>query len=176
MSADDTKDGYTPGDVFHSRKQPVYAGTPGFAVNKKAELMAKVVYEAPHFNASETGVRRGAGRDFATWVFSEEGEQAERLFSTPLELMIDARLEPFASIGLHHHEHTEEVYYVLEGRLRMTTVDPRHGEHTEELGAGDAHLVKLGQGHYGQALETGARFMVVAMRRVSAPKVDGAGA
>jgi hypothetical protein len=118
MSADDKKDGYTPGDVFHSRKQPVYAGTPGFAVNKKAELMAKVVYEAPHFNASETGVRRGAGRDFATWVFSEEGEQAERLFSTPLELMIDA-----------------------------------------------AHLVKLGQGHYGQALETGARFLVVAMRR-----------
>jgi mannose-6-phosphate isomerase-like protein (cupin superfamily) len=167
MSADDPKDAYTPGEVFHSRKQPVYAGTPGFAVNKKAERMAKVVYEAPHFNPEETGVRRGAGRDFATWVFSEEGEQAERLFSTPFELMIDARLEPFAAIGLHHHAHTEEVYYLLEGRLRMTTVDPVHGEHTQELEAGDAHLVKLGQGHYGQALETGARFIVVAVRRAN---------
>ncbi len=165
MSADEPKDGYTPGDVFHSRKQPVYAGNPGFAVMKKAERMAKVAYDAPHFNAGETGVRQGAGREWATWVFSEEGEQAERLFSTPFELMIDARLEPFASIGLHHHAHTEEVYYVLEGRLRMTVVDARHGEHTEELGAGDAHLVKLGQGHFGQALETGARFIVVAVRR-----------
>jgi mannose-6-phosphate isomerase-like protein (cupin superfamily) len=165
MSADDSKKAYTPGDVFHTEQRPVYAGALGFAVNKKAERMARVVYEAPHFNAGETGVRRGAGRDFATWIFSEEGAQSERLFSTPLELMIDARLEPLAAIGLHHHEHTEEVYYVLEGRLRMTLVDPQHGEHTEVLEAGDAHLVKLGQGHYGQALETGARFIVVAIRR-----------
>jgi mannose-6-phosphate isomerase-like protein (cupin superfamily) len=164
MSADE-KDAYTPGDVFHGQKQPVYAGTHGFAVNKKAEQMAKVVYEAPHFNEKETGVRRGAGRDFATWIFSEEGDQAERLFSTPLELMIDARLEPHAAIGLHGHEHTEEVYYVLEGNIRMTTVDSVHGEHTVELGPGDAHLVKLGQAHYGQALEKGARFIVVAVRR-----------
>lgn len=164
MSADDPKD-YTPGDIFHTEQRPVYAGALGFAVNKKAEHMARVVYEAPHFNAGETGPRRGAGRDFATWIFSEEGAQSERLFSTPFELMMDARLEPFAAIGLHHHGHTEEVYYVLEGRLRMTTVDPQHGEHTALLEAGDAHLVKLGQGHYGQALETGARFIVVAVRR-----------
>lgn len=167
MSADE-KDGYTPGDVFHGEKRPVYTGeTHGFAVNKQAEHMAKVVYEAPHFNERETGVRRGSGKDFATWIFSEEGEQAERLFSTPLELMIDARLEPHAAIGLHSHGHTEEVYYVLEGNIRMTTVDARHGEHTVVLGPGDAHLVKLGQAHYGQALEKGARFIVVALRRGS---------
>jgi mannose-6-phosphate isomerase-like protein (cupin superfamily) len=165
MSKDESKDGYIPGDVFHTQPLPVYTGEHGFAVNKKAEHMAKVLYEAPHFNAEETGLRRGAGRDFATWIFSEEGEKAERLFSSPFELMMDVRLEPFTAIGLHHHEHTEEVYYVLEGRLRMTTVDPRHGEHTVVLEAGDAHLVKFGQGHYGQALETGARFIAVAMRR-----------
>jgi hypothetical protein len=33
------------------------------------------------------------------------------------------------------------------------------------MNRGDAHRVKLGQGHYGQALETGARFIVVAVRR-----------
>ena len=49
-----------------SGRRHLRAGTHGFAVNKKAERMAKVVYEAPHFNARETGVRRGAGRDFAT--------------------------------------------------------------------------------------------------------------
>jgi mannose-6-phosphate isomerase-like protein (cupin superfamily) len=169
------KGSYTPGEIFHAEKQPVYAGTHGFAVNKKAEHMAKVVYEAPHFNPRETGLRRGAGRDFATWIFSEEGEQAERLFSTPLELMMDARLEPLAAIGLHSHEHTEEVYYVLEGQLRMTTVDSQHGEHTVVLGPGDAHLVKLGQAHHGQALEAGARFIVVAVRRGSQAMHSGHG-
>lgn len=164
--ASDENDGYQPGEAFHREARPVYTGGPfGFAVNKRGAQMARVLYEAPHRNLQEEGVRRGAGLDRATWIFSEEGAQAERLFSTPFELMVDTRLEPGACIGLHLHPHTEEVYYLLEGRLRMTTVDPVHGEHTELLEAGDAHLVRLGQGHYGQALEEGARFIAVAVRR-----------
>jgi mannose-6-phosphate isomerase-like protein (cupin superfamily) len=164
MATDDERHDYIPGSTFHDEAQPVYRGTHGFAVNKKAGLMARVLYEAPHFNAAQSGVRQGRGRDWATWVFSEEGAQAERLFSTPLELMMDVRLEPHAAVGLHFHGRTEEVYYLLEGRLRMTTVDPQHGEHTQVLEAGDAHLVRLGQGHYGEALESGARFIAVAVR------------
>ena len=36
-------------------------------------------------------------------------------------------------------------------------------EHTETLGRGDAHVVKLGQAHYGIAGPRGARFIAVAM-------------
>ena len=39
----------------------------------------------------------------------------------------------------------------------MTTVDPRDGEHTEVLEAGDAHLVKLGQGQCDAAPDAAGR-------------------
>lgn len=155
---------YVDGDTFHREARSVYPPKLGWAVNKRAEHMAKVVYRAPHFNEAEQGVRRGSGYDFATWVFSEEPGLREGLFTAPLELIIDARLEPLACIGLHWHRETEEVYTLLEGSLTMTTVSAAGEEATIELRPGDAHAVRLGQGHFGQAGAAGARFLAVAVR------------
>ncbi|TMA30404.1 MAG: cupin domain-containing protein [Deltaproteobacteria bacterium] len=126
--------------------------------------MARVLYLAPHENAVETGDRHGRGKDFAKWIFSEEPGLEERLFSTRFELAIDARLDPGAAIGLHFHDRTEEIYYLLDGELSMTTVDRSGRESTATLRAGDAHLVRLGQGHFGVAGSAGARFVAFAVR------------
>lgn len=156
---------YVPGPQFHDGRHTVYSGELGWAVNKQREQMARVVYEPVHENLACEGERRGHGRDYATWVFSEEPGLAEGLFSTPFELMIDARLEPNASIGLHRHDRTEEVYYMLEGSLRVTTVAPDGREASADLRAGDAHLVRLGQSHFATAGADGARFLAIAVRR-----------
>jgi mannose-6-phosphate isomerase-like protein (cupin superfamily) len=155
---------YFDAEHFHSEVRRVYAGPISWAVNKDRRQMAKVLYRAPHENCRETGVRRGAGHDWARWIFSEEPGLEERIFRAPLELMIDARLEPDVAIGLHWHRETEEVYYVLEGTLTMTTVADDGREETRTLAAGDAHAVKIGQGHFGIAGPEGARFIAVAVR------------
>src|SRR5207302_8961016 len=132
--------------------------------HRRAARRARVLYLPPHETAAETGARRGRGKDFAKWIFSEEPGLEERLFSTRFELAIDARLEPAAAIGLHFHNRTEEIYYLLEGELRMTTVERRGRESTATLRAGDAHMVRLGQGHFGVAGDAGARFVAFAVR------------
>ena len=157
--------GYVPGERFHAAVRKVYDGEPGWAVNKQSERMARVLYVAPHQNLAETGDRRGHGKDFAKWIFSEEPGLEEHLFSTAFELAIDARLEPGAAIGLHFHDRTEEIYYVLEGEVAMTTVERGGRESTATLRAGDAHMVKLGQGHCGVAGPEGVRFVAVAVRK-----------
>ncbi len=124
--------------------------------------MAHVLYEAVHENRAFEDARRGSGKDYATWVFSEEEGLREGIFSSGFELLIDAKLEPFASIGLHRHVATEEIYYILEGNIQMTTVAPSGEEDTQELAAGDAHAVKFGQSHYGTAGAEGVRFIAVA--------------
>lgn len=159
---------YVDGDAYHRAINVAYRGAYGWALNKKNEHMAKVLYVAPHRNDREDGTRRGAGNDWATWVFSEEAGSAEHVFQSGLELMIDARLEAGACIGLHHHGETEEVYYVLEGRLEMTTVGPDGAEATAVLEPGDAHFVRIGQAHYGKAGPQGARFVAVAARPIGA--------
>jgi mannose-6-phosphate isomerase-like protein (cupin superfamily) len=156
---------YIDGNVFHSQVKKVYFGELGWAVNKKHEFMAKVVYDPAHENPNFSDERRGKGKDFATWVFSEENGIRENLFSTPLELMIDARLEPNASVGLHTHPHTEEIYYILEGSIRMTSVNERGEEQSAELFSGDAHVVRLGHSHYGTAGSEGVRFIVIAISK-----------
>jgi quercetin dioxygenase-like cupin family protein len=155
---------YVGCEAYHQRIKKAYRGAYHWALNKKNALMAKVLYEAPHLNEEERGIKRGAGNDWATWVFSEEAGTEERIFRSGLELMIDARLEAGAAIGLHTHSSTEEVYYLIEGTLEMTTVGPGGEEHTETLAAGDAHFVRIGQGHYGRAGREGARFIAVAAR------------
>ena len=47
-----------------------------------------------------------------------------------------------ASVGRHHHLETEEVYYLLAGRGRMTV-----GRETREVGAGDAVYIPRGAMH-----------------------------
>lgn len=154
------------GDEFHVPGARVYAGPLGPAIHKRAEAMARVVYNAVHENRAfdEGDDRRGHGRDHATWVFSEEPGLEEGLFQGGLELMIDARLEPGAAIGLHRHVVTEEVYYVLEGQLSMTTVLADGQEFRATLRSGDAHGVRLGEAHYGRAGAEGCRFLAVGFR------------
>lgn len=161
------EDDYVDGMMFHSQIQRVYRGALGWAVNKKRELMAKVLYNPAHENLQYEDARRGNGKDYATWIFSEEEGLRENLFATNFELMIDATLEPGASIGLHRHQRTDEIYYILGGSIRMTTVSPRGEEHSEEIMEGDAHLVRIGQGHYGTAGPEGVRFIAVAIRKSS---------
>jgi mannose-6-phosphate isomerase-like protein (cupin superfamily) len=47
-----------------------------------------------------------------------------------------------ATVGRHHHLETEEIYYLLEGRGRMTVA----GE-TREVSAGDAIFIPRGATH-----------------------------
>jgi quercetin dioxygenase-like cupin family protein len=156
-----------PGDTFHVPGARVYAGHLGPAIHKSAADMAHVAYAAVHENRDfpPGDDRRGHGREHATWVFSEEPGLAEGLFRTGLELVIDARLEPGAAIGLHRHAETEEVYYLLEGELLMTTVLPGGQEVAQALRAGDAHGVRLGEEHFGRAGPAGCRFIAIATRR-----------
>jgi mannose-6-phosphate isomerase-like protein (cupin superfamily) len=51
-------------------------------------------------------------------------------------------LPPGAAVGRHHHLETEEVYYLLEGRGRMTVA----GE-TREVAAGDCIYIPRGATH-----------------------------
>jgi mannose-6-phosphate isomerase-like protein (cupin superfamily) len=156
---------YISGKKFHTEIKKVYFDEPGWAVNKQKEHMAHVLYEAVHENRDFDDDRRGHGKDYATWIFSEEEGLREGIFDSGFELMIDARLEPGAAIGLHHHHHTEEIYYILEGSIQMTTLSMDGKEHSEELSAGDAHAVLLGQAHYGTAGKNGVRFIAVAFRK-----------
>ena len=155
---------FIQGDHFHSQIRRVYFGSYSWAVNKKKGEMARVLYDPAHENRSFDDARRGSGKDFATWIFSEEPGLEENLFESDFELMIDATLEANASIGLHTHHHTEEIYYVIEGSIHMTTIGTDGQQLTEELSAGDAHFVRRGQAHYGTAGQNGARFIAVAMR------------
>jgi len=152
------------GNHFHEQIRRVYFGRYEWAVNKKREDMAKVVYDPAHENLAYDDARRGKGKDYAVWIFSEEEGLRENLFESDFELMIDATLEPNAAIGLHHHHSTEEIYYVLDGAIEMVTVDGNGREHSQKLMAGDAHFVARGQWHYGIAGADGARFIAVAMR------------
>jgi Cupin domain len=160
---------WMPGEAFHAAGRAYYGGDPGWAVNKRGERMAHVVYDPSHPNPGETGPRAGHGRNLATWVFCERDGDGEGLFATPLKLVVDSRLEPGAAIGLHRHDDNEELYYVLEGRVTMTTLAPDGQQATATLSAGDAHAVRLGQAHYGVAGPDGARFLVVAIKLVTSP-------
>jgi quercetin dioxygenase-like cupin family protein len=155
---------YVAGSTFHVPGATVYPMPLGAAVNKKAEHMARVVYEPAHPNPAATGMWQGQGRDYATWIFSEEPGLNERLLESGLELLMDVTLEAGASVGYHVHRRTEEIYYLLAGSLTVGTVAVDGTTHTEVLSAGDAHLVRRGQGHSCEAGAEGARFITVAGR------------
>jgi len=57
-------------------------------------------------------------------------------------LMCHVTYEPGFGVGLHSHEHTEQVMLILEGDLTMTIA----GE-TKELGPGDVVVVNRGVEH-----------------------------
>lgn len=47
-----------------------------------------------------------------------------------------------AAVGRHHHLETEEIYYILQGKGRMTV-----GDETREVEAGDAIFIPLKRTH-----------------------------
>lgn len=75
-------------------------------------------------------------------------------------LLVDFYLEPGAAVGLHPHHDKEEIYYVLEGEMEVTT-ETNQGPVSARLGPGDAHFIRLGQSHYAVAGPAGARAIAV---------------
>ena len=153
---------YQDANSFHGQSTPIYQGNPGWALFKSAAQMAHVVYEPAHPNPGCSGGGAGQGRTCCRWVFSEEEGTREGLFSSGIQLFMDTRLDPGASVGLHRHDTTEEIYYLLEGSLEVVTSDDQERSCSVLLRSGDAHAVRCGQSHYAQAGELGARFITVA--------------
>lgn len=148
------------GDQFHYTDFPVYSGEDG-ASFKFADCMAHVRYHPAHPNPYAPEGEHGDGELVATWIYCEEPEKSEGILSSSIELMMDSQLAPNASLGLHGHTRTEEIYYLLEGEVtvKLYVGDKKIVRH---LMPGDAHLIKPGQSHSVQAGNQGARFIVVA--------------
>lgn len=58
------------------------------------------------------------------------------------QTLAEARLPPGASTIAHHHQKTEEIYYILEGKGLM-----RIGVETRHVGVGDAIAIPPGAEH-----------------------------
>jgi quercetin dioxygenase-like cupin family protein len=159
-----TEPAWEDGEHFHRRHGPAYRGRLREAVFKRRRHMAHVRYDATHHNPDRKGARAGRGSNRSVWVFAEEGELAEGLFEGGLELMIDTRLGPGASIGEHRHADSEEIYYLLEGTLTVTVLTADGRRSSAALAPGDAHLVRRRQSHWAVAGADGARLIVVALR------------
>jgi quercetin dioxygenase-like cupin family protein len=131
--------------------------------HKKSEHMADVVYSPSHYNAKAPDGLTGSGSLRGKWIFNEEAGKKEGLLSSSIELMMDTVVEPNASIGLHEHSKTEEIYYLLEGTIEVLLFRGEEKQ-TFTLSPGDAHRISPGQSHFIKAGENGARFIVVSAR------------
>lgn len=144
---------------YHHSDAPTYV-EPTDGAHKLNAGMAKVAYTPSHANPNAPQELQGAGTTTGTWVFNEEPGKAEGLLASNINLFMDTQMDPNASIGLHKHSTTEEIYYVLEGSLLVDLFDDQ-GKREFELNPGDAHLIKPGQSHHVRAGEAGARIIVV---------------
>lgn len=153
---------WVPEAVFHNSSVPIYRKKGG-EFFKQAEYMSRVRYEPGHLNPAAPNNMLGEGALTVTWIYGEEAEKNEGLLASDIELMMDSHLEAGASIGLHKHTHTEEIYYLLEGSLTIALFD---GEACieQDLKVGDSHRIAPGQSHFIKAGAEGARFMVVAAK------------
>ena len=66
------------------------------------------------------------------------------------QTLAEARLPAGAKTTPHHHQRTEEIYYVLQGRGRMHL-----GDETRQLGPGDAVAIPPGAVHEIQNIGAG---------------------
>lgn len=153
------------GELFHQQpKAPIYDAPLGEVVVKRASGMTTVSYFPCHHNPDQLGAAAGRGETLTTWVFSEDGKTADGISKTPFNLFVDFTVEPNGSIGLHRHDDKEEIYYLLDGEMRMTVVTISGKEESFTLYPGDAHFIRLGQAHYGTAGPAGARMIAVCVR------------
>lgn len=138
-------------EQFHDGPANAYEGDGRYF--KSAPGMARVRYRSTH---------GGHGELVGTWIACEEPEKSEGILESGLEVLMDSRLAPGASIGCHRHDRTEEIYYVLEGGLTVSLeVDGQST--TEPLAPGDSHRVPIGGSHWATAGAAGARFIVIAI-------------
>ncbi|GGA65115.1 hypothetical protein GCM10011369_03160 [Neiella marina] len=149
-------------EQYHQTDAPTYAGTTDGSFKQSAN-MATVRYQPAHHNPQAPLAQQGQGETLGTWVFNEEKGKAEGLLASSIELMMDSKLAPHATIGLHQHQQTEEIYYLLEGQLNIEL--HRADEQLQlQLNPGDAHLIRPGESHFVQAGPDGARIIVIAAR------------
>ena len=119
-------------------------------------------WSAPHRCAPAWDRRRMV--DFvANLLFCDRAADGEGIFSTTVRVVIDSWIEPNASVGLHAHIDNEEIYYLFEGRLTVTTIAADATVATAELSPGDAHACLLGQSHSCVAGVQGARVLSVSV-------------
>jgi quercetin dioxygenase-like cupin family protein len=149
-------------EEYHQSNEPTYSGKNGESF-KRSEYIAEVEYTPSHWNPIATEGMKGEGKTTGRWLYNEEPAKAEGILQSNIELVMDSRLEPNASIGLHEHIDTEEIYYVLSGTLAITLIC-NQTETIQTLCPGDTHRIGPGESHFIKAGNEGARFMVIAAK------------
>jgi mannose-6-phosphate isomerase-like protein (cupin superfamily) len=98
-------------------------------------------------NTESTQIMIVVNRQQAAVINTPHGSEIRPLIdrtTSEIELcsLAEEVLPAGAAVGRHHHLETEEVYYLLEGRGRMTV-----GGETREVAAGDAIFIPRGATH-----------------------------
>lgn len=151
---------------FHDGDTPVYIeqGDENSSRFKMRKGIANVLYTPAHENIDAPQGQEGNGKLIGKWLYNEQPDKQEKLLQSSVELFMDSSLEANASVGLHTHLDTEEIYYLLEGQLSIELID-KNGEISRQIiKPGDTHLIQPGESHFVQAGEQGARFIVVAAK------------
>lgn len=153
-------------EEFHSGDIPVYLaqGDENCARFKMKSGIANVLYAPAHENLAAPKGQAGRGKLVGKWLYNEQPDKQEGVLKSSVELFMDSSLEPYASVGLHTHIDTEEIYYLLEGQLTIELID-KNGVGTKQIiNPGDTHLIQPGESHFVEAGGLGARFIVVAAK------------
>lgn len=153
-------------DFFHGGDFPVYTvqGIENSAVFKLKEGIANVLYEPAHANPDAPEGQEGKGKLIGKWLYNEQSDKQEGVLKSGIELFMDSSLEANATVGLHAHSDTEELYYILEGQVFIELIDKNGKMYQQYLTAGDTHLIQPGESHFVSAGDQGARFIVVAAK------------
>ena len=80
-------------------------------------------------------------RHFASFK-GGEGELLGRMHADELGKIMYGRLEPGSTIGMHTHETSSEIIYILSGKA-----DILYDDENELLEAGDCHYCPMGHSH-----------------------------
>ena len=153
-------------EAFHNGDTPVYS-EPGARLSsafKVKEGIANVLYAPAHSNPSAPIGLQGEGELLGKWLYNEQPDKQEKRLKSSIELFMDSSLAPNASVGLHEHLDTEEIYYLLEGQLFIQLIDKDGVTIEQTITPGDTHLIQPGESHYVQAGADGARFIVVSAK------------
>ncbi|TCI03659.1 cupin domain-containing protein [Corallincola luteus] len=155
---------YTEQEFHQQEEPPVYHREIGPVVFKQGDEVATVKYEPCHSNAEYSDYRQGQGRVWTKWLLSEDGNKAEGISESGINMFADFYMEPGASIGQHQHSDKEEIYYLLEGTLKISVEDAEGGCTERTLMPGDMHFIRLGQSHAALAGSEGARVVSVCVK------------